>query len=748
MMANKKGSSFTFDSFEVNDTNRKAFEKAKQFAEKADSKPLAIFGGTATGKTHLLYAVKKEIEKYSPELDVIITTTTDMASSLIRSITSCGSKDVFIEKYMKADVLLVDDIQELAGKEATQQALICIFNKFCESGKRFMMTYSVRDSQPGINERLVSRLFCGEYAVISEPYTYIQLSSDDEDAGISERIKIMISGPESLPTEKSFLIQDGTQVIDKKYLSDHSHSLATATNIYIPASVQSIDADLYFDLMKVKDVTVSSDNKYYYINDGVLYSAEQQKLIICPVGKEKLIIPEGVSGVCEGALSWCDELRNISVPSTLNDIKPLIKHSSDELSEISIAINNPLYTSIDGVVYNKSITELVFCPPKRSKIIIPDTVRIIASQAFRSCHELEEIVLPEGLTRIGERAFLGCKKLKKLRLPQSVKCIESKAFLGCDSLSEIIADEKNQSYSSKDGVLYTKGYSKLIYCNTNNESLCIPEGVKDIEAYSFGKCAGLRRLCIPASAENINTVFVFCEDLAEICIDENNKSYISFDGVMYDKALKTLIRCPKQKETVDIPETVTAIGDHAFSKCKRLEEIILPDKLESIGKEAFFSCKGLQRLVLPASLKCIDGLAFFRCDGLKAISIPDSVDRLCCTAFRLCSNLEEINVSQNNPVYTSYDGALYIKGTNELIYCPEAKKSITIPEGTKRIKDRAFLRCNDIETLYIPDSVEKLDSYFIEYCKGLKCISLPSRLAVSALETITCNQINIFVSGE
>ena len=54
MSDNKNGSKYTFDSFAVTDANRTAFEKAKQFAENADSKPLAIFGGTATGKTHLL----------------------------------------------------------------------------------------------------------------------------------------------------------------------------------------------------------------------------------------------------------------------------------------------------------------------------------------------------------------------------------------------------------------------------------------------------------------------------------------------------------------------------------------------------------------------------------------------------------------------------------------------------------------------------------------------------------------------
>lgn len=151
MSDNKKGSRFTFDSFEVTKANSKAFEKAKQFAENADLKPFAIFGGTATGKTHLLYAVKNAIEQNSPDLHVILTTTADMVSSLTNIISNSGSAEQFREQYMQADVLLVDDIQELAGKEKTQDELILLFNMFYESGRRFMMTSSQKESFSSIS---------------------------------------------------------------------------------------------------------------------------------------------------------------------------------------------------------------------------------------------------------------------------------------------------------------------------------------------------------------------------------------------------------------------------------------------------------------------------------------------------------------------------------------------------------------------------------------------------------------------
>ena len=198
MQNNKKGSKFTFDGFEVTKANSKAFEKAKQFAENAESKPLAIFGGTATGKTHLLYAVKNAIEQSTPDLHVTLTTATDMASALTNIISSGGTAAQFREQYMQAKVLLVDDIQALSGKEAIQDELILLFNAFCESGKRFMMTSSQKESHYVLKDRLLIRSFWGEFAVISKPYIHAQLPSDNEQ---DER--------------RDELIEEGTRLQDK-----------------------------------------------------------------------------------------------------------------------------------------------------------------------------------------------------------------------------------------------------------------------------------------------------------------------------------------------------------------------------------------------------------------------------------------------------------------------------------------------------------------------------------------------------
>ena len=98
MQDTNRGRQYTFDGFEVTKANRKAFELSKNFSENADSNPLAIFGGTATGKTHLLYAVKNMIEQNEPKLTVILTTAAEMRTSLVNTLQNGGTAEQFREK--------------------------------------------------------------------------------------------------------------------------------------------------------------------------------------------------------------------------------------------------------------------------------------------------------------------------------------------------------------------------------------------------------------------------------------------------------------------------------------------------------------------------------------------------------------------------------------------------------------------------------------------------------------------------
>ncbi len=231
-------------------------------------------------------------------------------------------------------------------------------------------------------------------------------------------------------------------------------------------------------------------------------------------------------------------------------------------------------------------------------------------------------------------------------IPNSVTEIGGDAFLGCTSLKEIIVDEQNPNYYSKDGVLYSKDMSLLIAFPIGKESIEIPDSVTVI-----GKSA-----------------FSFCKSLKEIIVDEGNPNYRSKDGALYTKDMTRLIAVPEVIASVEIPKSVTEIGEEAFVDCTSLTSIEIPDSVTEIGWNAFEGCTSLSSIV-----------------------IPDSVTEIGEEAFASCVNLTEIHLKHSSPVDFS--------------------------KAFMDIVDQIILDLSKI-TLYVPkDSVEeyKKDSFYKQF---------------------------------
>lgn len=409
-----------------------------------------------------------------------------------------------------------------------------------------------------------------------------------------------------------------------------------------------------------------------------------------------VIIPDSVTSISSQAFT-CTSLKSIRIPDSVSYICEGCFEGSGKLEEIIVDENNSFYSSVDGVLFNKSQTEIIAFPGGREgKYIIPDGVTNIGASAFESCYKLTEVVIPNGVKKIDGSAFCNCG-LTRIVIPDCVTSIGDWAFHWCGELEEVT----------------------------------IPESVTSIGAGAFGYCSNLKSIIIPNSVTYIGeSQFEECNSLEQITVEKNNSFYASVDGVLFNKSKTELINYPGgRKGKYTVPNGVTKIGNDAFSGCKELTEVIIPSCVTEVGDWAFHECHNLVKAVIPNSITKISEGMFSGCHGLKSITIPNSVISIkrdafsICTelrsitipdsvtsiefdAFGNCDKLEKINVSKNNSSYSSINGVLFDKSKTELIAYPcGGEKDYVIPDGVTNINDYAFEGCYDLMTITIPNSV-------------------------------------------
>ena len=207
------------------------------------------------------------------------------------------------------------------------------------------------------------------------------------------------------------------------------------TSVSIPNSVTSIGEYVFRDCSSLTAINVSTDNPKYSSLDGVLFNKDKTILVSYPGGLQgEFTIPNSVI-IGDEAMSYCSGLTSINVST-----------------------DNPNYSSLDGVLFNKSKTTLIQYPGgKQGGYTIPNSVTQIGSAAFGGCIGLTSVTIPNSVTSIEYRVFYGCSGLTSIEIPNSVTSIGNSAFNECISLT----------------------------------SITIPNSVTNIGQWAFERCTGL-----------------------------------------------------------------------------------------------------------------------------------------------------------------------------------------------------------------------------------------------------------------
>lgn len=181
-------------------------------------------------------------------------------------------------------------------------------------------------------------------------------------------------------------------------------------------------------------------------------------------------------------------------------------------------------------------------------------------------------------------------------------------------------------------------------------------------------------------------------------------------------------------DEIYIGNNVATIGENAFSNCSSLDKVVIGDGLKEIKESAFFQCGSLKEINISPSVETIGDYAFCLCSDLKDITISDAVSYIGKLAFHDCYSLSSIDVSSGNKSFVSVDGVLYNYDKTTLIKYPQGKsdKTFSVPEGVKRIEERALNNAPYLEEAYISASVEEIGDLAFTVSDRLKAINVTS----------------------
>ena len=333
--------------------------------------------------------------------------------------------------------------------------------------------------------------------------------------------------------------------------------------------------------------------------------------------------------------------------------------------------------------------------PSNSKVISA-LQKLMCDKDFCTLYSLFMLALArKELSACSFRLFIGEK-------PNLLQTIE-------DLPTKVTWEELKEAFTDEWGVEYSKDRRKLLKAPQELDgTYSIRKGTKVIcdEAFRWSKfigCRSLTSLVIPDSVTNIGDyAFSGCSSLSSVVIPDRVTS-------IGDCAFEN---CSSLTDIV-IPDGVTSIGDCAFEGCRSLTDIVIPDGVTSIGDCAFENCFSLTGIVIPDSVTGIGKFAFSGCSSLSSVVIPDSVSCIGSGAFKNCSSLSSLVIPD---CVTSI-------GNYAFAYC-KSLTDIVIPNSVTSIGDNAFRHCSSLSSVVIPESVVNLNGNpFCRWDGGLKCLS-------------------------
>ena len=396
------------------------------------------------------------------------------------------------------------------------------------------------------------------------------------------------------------------------------------------------------------------------------------------------------------------------------------------------------------------------CRALSGTLVMPANLTTISEKAFAFCGKISSIQFADGLQSIGKNAFVECGSLVSVTLPDSLITIDEYAFSSCEKLAEVKLGNRVE-------ILGAYAFSDLPFLR----SIQIPDSVKSLGEGCFWKSTNLQNVELGTGIESIDLgAFMNTALWDKWDHEKENEVYAGkwFLGLWDTTKPLGEIRADtigianqalaynKTVVEITLPDSVKIIGEAAFAGCEKLASVIIGSGVEIIGEQAFASNKELISVklgswdkiygqLIDSSLKTIGNNVFHNCAKLESIEIPASVTSIGSQAFKgtaLEAAAEDGVVYADNWIVGFTDtlqGNVTVRENTvgisvyAFVNC-DALTGIEMPNSVKYIGRGAFYNCFHLVSVALPNTLEVIEDYTFYHCDRLQLFALPPALRV------------------